>query len=141
MQETEIELVQKSFAEVAPRAGEAAELFYARLFEIAPEVRPLFKGDMADQGAKLMTTLGVVVNGLRDLDRIVPVAQALARQHVGYGVTAAHYPSVGAALLHTLKTALGDGFDAETEAAWAAAYGTLSEVMIDAAYGGTAETM
>ena len=139
MQETEIDLVQKSFAEVAPRAGEAAELFYARLFEIAPEVRPLFKGDMADQGAKLMTTLGVVVNGLRDLDRIVPVAQELARLHVGYGVTAAHYPPVGAALVHTLKSALGERFDAETEAAWGVAYGTLSEVMIDAAYGGAAE--
>ena len=135
MQETQIALVQKSFAQVAPRAGEAAEMFYERLFEIAPGVRSLFKGDMADQGGKLMTTLGVVVKGLRDLDKIVPVAQELAKQHVGYGVTAEHYQPVGEALLHTLKTALGDGFDAETEAAWQAAYQTLSGVMIDAAYG------
>ena len=137
MDDSQIALVQKSFAEVAPRAGEAAEMFYARLFEIAPEVHPLFNGDMTDQGTKLMTTLGVVVNGLRDLDRIVPVAQELARQHVGYGVQPEHYRPVGDALLPTPETALGESFDAETQAAWQTAYATLSAVMIDAAHDGT----
>ena len=96
MTPAEIDLVQGSFAKVAPIADSAADLFYARLLEIAPEVQPMFTGDMSDQGAKLMATLGVVVNGLTDLDAIVPVAERLAVKHVDYGVTAAHYAPVGA---------------------------------------------
>lgn len=82
-----------------------------------------------------MTMLGAVVNGLRDLHKIVPVAQDLARRHVAYGVTAAHDPKVGQALLDTLDRGLGPACDAPTRAAWTAAYGTLSGVMIAAAYG------
>lgn len=130
----QITLVQDSFAKVAPISDAAAALFYARLFEIAPDVKPLFKGDMTDQGAKLMATLGVVVNGLNNLAPIVPVAERLAIAHVDYGVTARHYPFVGAALIYALEQGLGDGFTADTCAAWQAAYDTLSGVMIGAAY-------
>ena len=94
----------------------------------------MFHGDMSEQGAKLMKTLGAVVNGLRDLDAIIPVAETLARAHVGYGVRAEHYAPVGAALLDTLEKGLGDTFTPETKDAWAAAYGTLSGAMIAAAY-------
>ncbi|SFQ96716.1 globin family protein [Poseidonocella sedimentorum] len=134
MQDREIQLVQDSFAQVVPIADTAAEIFYARLFEIAPEVRPMFKGDMAGQGKKLMATLAVVVNGLRDLDKIVPVAKGLAVRHVGYGVEAAHYEPVGEALLFTLEKGLGDDFTPDVRSAWAGAYSLLSGVMIEAAY-------
>lgn len=138
MQDAQIGLVQDSFAKVIPIKEAAAAIFYDRLFEIAPEVRRLFTGDITVQGAMLMATLGSVVNGLRDLDRIVPVAQSLAVRHVDYGVTPDHYSLVGQALLDTLAKGLGDGFDADTRNAWAAAYDTLSSVMITAAYGETA---
>jgi len=130
----QIDLVQSSFAKVAPIADAAAAIFYARLFEIAPRVKPLFHSDMAEQGRKLMTTLAVVVNGLRDLEAILPAARALAVRHAGYGVAAADYASVGEALLWTLEKGLGDGFTPEVAAAWTAAYGALSGVMIAAAY-------
>ncbi len=139
MNDTQITLVQESFAKVVPIKEAAAEIFYNRLFEVAPAVKPMFKGDMKDQGAKLMTTLGVVVNGLRDLDKIVPVAEQLAVKHIDYGVTAEHYETVGAALLYTLKTGLGDDFTGEVEEAWTTAYTTLSGVMISAAYSDAAE--
>ncbi|MEM1307273.1 MAG: globin domain-containing protein, partial [Pseudomonadota bacterium] len=87
----DIARVQASFAKVAPIADDAAALFYGRLFEIAPEVKPLFKGDMAEQGAKLMATLKVVVDGLNDLDAVLPAARALAVRHVDFGVEAQHY--------------------------------------------------
>lgn len=130
----DIDLVQSSFAKVVPISGTAAELFYGRLFEIAPEVKPLFKGDIKEQGKKLMMTLGVVVNGLKDLDSVLPTARELAARHVKYGVEPGHYSSVGAALLWTLDQGLGEDFTPETEAAWATAYSTLSGVMIAAAY-------
>lgn len=130
----QIDAVQASFKKVAPISDAAAEIFYGQLFEIAPQVKPMFKGDMTKQGAKLMATLGVVVNGLRDLDKIVPVAQQLAVKHVDYGVTAEHYAPVGEALIYTLEKGLGDDFTPEVRESWLTAYTTLSGVMIDAAY-------
>ena len=131
----QVDLVQTSFAKVAPIADTAAALFYGRLFEIAPELKPLFHGDMAEQGRKLMMTLGVVVNGLKNMDAILPAAKALAIRHVGYGVKAADYAPVGEALIWTLDKGLGPDFTAEVKNAWLAAYGALSGVMIGEAYG------
>ncbi len=136
MNESQIDMIQASFKKVVPIADVAADIFYTRLFEIAPEVKPMFKGDLKDQGKKLMTTLGVVVNGLKSLDKIVPVAQQLAVKHIDYGVKAEHYEPVGAALIYTLEKGLGDEFTPELKDAWVAAYTTLSGVMIDAAYSG-----
>ncbi|MEL7277083.1 MAG: globin family protein [Pseudomonadota bacterium] len=130
----QIDAVQGSFEKVAPIADQAASLFYGRLFDIAPEVRSLFKGDMEEQGRKLMQTLGVVVNGLKDLESILPAAKDLAARHVTYGVTPAHYAPVGEALIWTLEQGLGPAFDTETRTAWETAYGTLSTAMIDSAY-------
>ena len=130
----EIKMVQDSFAKVIPIKEQAAELFYGRLFETTPEVRPLFKGDMKEQGAKLMATLAVVVKGLNNIESLLPVAGDLAKRHVGYGVGPEHYPPVGAALIWTLGQGLGDEFTPEVEAAWAGAYGLLSGAMISAAY-------
>jgi hemoglobin-like flavoprotein len=107
MTPTQIELIQQSFARLAPISDKAAVLFYDRLFETAPEVKPLFRGDRAKQGRKLMATLAVVVNGLNKLDAILPAASVLAKRHVGYGVKAVHYATVGAALLWTLEKGLG----------------------------------
>ena len=130
----EIALVRDSFAKVVPIAETAAGLFYGRLFETTPEVKPLFRGDMTEQGRKLMVTLAVVVKGLDNLPAIVPVAEALARRHVDYGVLPEHYASVGVALLWTLGQGLGEAFTPEVEAAWTQAYTTLSGVMVAAAY-------
>jgi hemoglobin-like flavoprotein len=99
----QVSLVKESFAKVAPISEKAAALFYGRLFEIAPQVRPLFRGDMAEQGRKLMAVLATVVNGLSNLEAILPAASALAKRHVAYGVKVEHYGPVGAALLWTLE--------------------------------------
>lgn len=133
MTPSQIDLIQDSFRKVVPISDTAAALFYGRLFEIAPEVKPLFKGDMSLQGAKLMATLGLVVAGLNDLSKIVPAAESLARKHVGYGVKDEHYAPVGAALIWTLEQGLGPDFTPETKAAWIEAYAILSSVMIAAA--------
>jgi hemoglobin-like flavoprotein len=131
----DVELVQSTFEQVRPISQEAAGMFYGRLFEIAPEVKPLFKGDMKEQGRKLMATLAVVVNGLSNLEAILPAASALAKRHVAYGVKPGHYTPVGEALLWTLERGLGPQWNAELAAAWGAAYTTLSGFMIGEAYG------
>ena len=129
----QIELVQTSFAKVVPIADQAAAIFYARLFEVAPGVRALFKGDMVEQGRKLMNMLGSVTRLLDKLDTLVPVAQRLAERHVAYGAKPEHYAVVGATLIYTLDKGLGAEFTPEVRQAWETAYGTLSAVMIAAA--------
>jgi hemoglobin-like flavoprotein len=131
----QVQLVQHSFSKVAPIADQAAVLFYDRLFEIAPEVKAMFPADLTEQRKKLMATLAVVVNGLGNLESVLPAASALARRHVAYGAKAEHYPVVGAALLWTLEKGLGEGWTPELAHAWMAAYGTLSGFMITEAYG------
>jgi hemoglobin-like flavoprotein len=126
-------LVESTWEQVRPISDKAAELFYGKLFELDPSLRPLFKGDMKTQGAKLMKTLGIAVNGLRNLEAIVPVVQDLGKRHVGYGVERAHYGTVAAALLWTLEQGLGPAFTPEVKDAWATVYGVLSSVMIEAA--------
>lgn len=133
MNPNQIDLVQRTFEAVRPIATEAAALFYGRLFELDPTLRPLFRGDLTEQGRKLMTTLAVVVKGLSRLDTILPAVEQLGARHAGYGVEEAHYDTVGAALLWTLRQGLGTAFTPEVEAAWTAAYTTLAGAMIDAA--------
>ncbi len=132
-----IYLVQSSFAKIVPLAQQTAELFYARLFDLDPTLQALFHGDMQAQGAKLMQAISLVVGSLHRLDALVPTLQALGERHVHYGVEAAHYATVGAALLWTLEQGLGADFTPATRAAWAQAYDTLATVMKDAALAAT----
>jgi nitric oxide dioxygenase len=132
MSPQQIALVQQSFAKVIPIREQAAALFYERLFAIDPSTRPLFRSDVRAQGAKLMAAIATVVKSLDRLDLILDDLRTLARRHDGYGVQEAHYASVGSALLWTLERGLGADFTSELREAWAAAYGVLSDAMIDA---------
>jgi hemoglobin-like flavoprotein len=134
----QVKIIQESFAKITPISEQAAALFYGRLFEIAPAVKPLFHSDMQEQGRKLMATLAVVVNGLSNLQAVLPAASALAKRHVDYGVKASHYEPVGAALLWTLERGLGEQWTLDLKEAWSSAYALLSQYMIDEAYGRSA---
>ena len=129
----QIKLVQDSFAKVVPISEKASALFYQRLFEIAPEVRPLFNTAMPDQGRKLMSMLNELVRNLNNLESMIPTAEALAVRHVCYGVVPKYYESVGQSLIWTLEQGLGDDFTPATREAWLHVYQVLSGVMIRAA--------
>lgn len=131
----QIALVQGSFEKVVPVGERVALLFYSRLFEIAPDVQPLFKNDMQAQGRKLMTTLALIAGALRNLDTVLPAIKLMAVNHVKYGVLPGHYRSVGEALLWALEQGLGSNYTPDVAAAWGATYALLSETMITAAYG------
>jgi hemoglobin-like flavoprotein len=125
--DAQIEHIQRTFKVVAQDADGAAALFYQRLFEIAPQVRPMFKHDMTEQGRKLMQTLSIVVHGLTRLDDIVPAIHALGKRHVDYGVTREQYDLVGEALLWTLAAALGDEWTEDVAKSWIEAYTLVAE--------------
>lgn len=126
-------LVQSTWVNVAAIAPQAAALFYQNLFQADPSIKPLFKGNMEEQGKKLMQMIGAAVGKLNDLETLVPILQSLAKRHVGYGVKEAHYDTVGAALLKTLEQGLGSAFTPDVKAAWTSVYGVMSNVMISAA--------
>jgi nitric oxide dioxygenase len=132
MTPNQIKLVQTSFAQVAPIAATAADLFYGRLFEIAPQVRAMFPEDLSEQKKKLMAMLGTVVAGLNSLDTLMPAVRALGRRHGNYGVRTQHYAPVGSALLWTLEKGLGAAFTPDVKDAWATAYIVLSTTMMEA---------
>ena len=125
----QIKTVQASFADVKPIAATAADLFYNRLFTLDPALRPMFKGDMRQQGQMLMGMIGSAVQGLSDLERLAPVVRQLGARHVRYGVRTEHYTVVGSALLWTLEQGLGARFTPAVREAWASAYGLLANVM------------
>src|ERR1700719_3541038 len=107
-------LVRGSFAKVAPIAAQAAAMFYDRLFRLDPTLRPLFKGDMTEQGQKLMAMIATAVLNLHRLDEIAPAVRDLGRRHTEYGAVAAHYDTVAAALVWTLEQNLGADFTTAT---------------------------
>lgn len=129
----QVAAVQRTFSLVVPIKEKAAELFYARLFELDPSLKPMFKGDMKQQGMKLMSALALVVTGLSKPETILPAVEDLGRKHFDYGVQDHHFDTVGAALLWTLEQGLGAEFTPDVKAAWTAAYTLLANVMKDAA--------
>jgi hemoglobin-like flavoprotein len=126
------QLVQETFATIAPIADDAAALFYRRLFEIDPSLRRMFKDDMTEQRKRLMQMIAVAVRGLDRLDQLVPAVQDLGRRHAGYGVEDRHYDTVGKALLWTLEKGLGKAFTPDVKEAWATVYGILATTMKEA---------
>ena len=132
MDQQVIDLVQGSWAKVLPLADTAGRLFYSNLFEMKPEVRALFNGDMDEQARKLVQMIDVAVGKLGQPDVLVPALEQLGRRHVSYGVVPADYDVVGAALLKTLSQGLGPAFTPEVEAAWASVYGVMTQVMTKA---------
>ncbi len=132
MNKRTVKLVQDSWKKVTPIAPQAAELFYQNLFAADPALKPLFRGDMTEQGRKLMQMIDAAVGKLNDLETLVPVLQGLAQRHDGYGVKKKDYQTVGTALLTTLEGGLGKEFTAEVKEAWTAVYGLMADVMIAA---------
>jgi|SRR5215213_9217947 len=129
MTNEQIKLVQDSFRQVAPIAETAAQLFYARLFELDPDLELLFKGNLTEQGRKLMQMLGLAVNSLDRMEHLLPVVRSLGTRHVVYGVRDKDYDTVGQALLWTLRKGLGDTFTPAVEEAWSNVYATLASAM------------
>ena len=128
--EREIEIVRSTWAPVSKDPDTAAALFYGRLFETAPAVKPLFSSDMKEQGRKLMQMISIAVNNMDRVDEIVPALIELGERHDTYGALPEHYPVVGDVLLETLAKALGADFTEEARQAWSKTYSTLAAVMI-----------
>jgi len=129
-----VEVLEQSFAAVAPHGQLLVDTFYKNLFTDYPSVKPLFESaEMADQKTKLLASLKLVVDNLRKPDVLTDALKSMGARHVEYGSKPQHYPAVGATLLKSLAEVAGDLWNEELEQAWADAYGVISEVMLQGA--------
>jgi hemoglobin-like flavoprotein len=126
-------LVQTSFEKIVPISETAGKLFYNRLVELDPGLRPLFSVTLEEQGRKLMDVLKIAIRNLDHLDQLIPAVEALGARHAGYNVKPEHYDTGGAALIWTLEQGLGEDFTPETREAWVTVYKVLTDTMKAAA--------
>jgi len=130
----DLDALETSFDLIAPRGDELVDVFYARLFEAAPAVKPLFAGtDMKRQKAMLLGTLVLLRKSLRELDAIIPKLRELGARHVAYGAQPEHYPVVGEVLLGAMATVAGPQWRPEYERAWGNAFEAVAGAMIEGA--------
>lgn len=125
----QISMVQATFGKVAANKDAAAALFYARLFELDPSLKPMFKGDLKSQGQKLMGALAIAVGHLRNPEVLLAPLRDMGARHRGYGVEDHHYDTVASALIWTLEQGLGADFTAEVKHAWVETYILVAGVM------------
>ena len=105
------------------------EEFYGRLFQLAPEVRPLFTREIGLQARKLSEMLAWVIAHLEQPDELMTELRKLGARHGGYGVEINHYAPVGSALIWMFQQTLGGRFTPEMEEAWLEAYAFISGEM------------
>ena len=123
-------MIRESFAKLRERLEPASIFFYEALFARDPSLRGMFRDDLAGQGMKFMTTLGIAIENIDHPDKLGERFEELGRGHAMMGVKAAHFAPMGEALIDTLKEELKEEFTDELEEAWRAAYKELSERMI-----------
>ncbi len=121
--------VRVTYLKVEPASDLVATLFFRRLDEIAPDVRPFLGEDIREQRRQLLISLGLAVASLDRLDDILPALKLLGAKYRAMGVTEPHYGAVGEALIWTLKQSLGPHWSAEAEDAWTAVCTLIAEVM------------
>jgi hemoglobin-like flavoprotein len=129
----QITLVQSSFKRLGADLPAMAARFYEELFRRDPALRPLFITDLAEQQVKFAQKLTEIVRAMPRLDELLNHTRALGARHVGYGVRAADYQTVGDSLLAALASVLGEEFDAPTREAWVLAYNIVAETMLEGA--------
>ena len=136
-----VELLEQSFEKIKPEADAFVEGFYDNLFTDNPEAKPLFEHtDMKKQKAMLLQALVFTVENLRNPDALSSALKGMGARHVKYGALPAHYPLVGGALLKTFEQKLGSEWTEEVKQAWVAAYGAISELMLEGAEYDKADT-
>ncbi|HLK66925.1 MAG TPA: globin domain-containing protein [Bryobacteraceae bacterium] len=125
--------IRRSFPTVAALAKPISMLFYGRLFQVDPQLRPMFKQDIEVQGRKLMDMLAALMSQLDSFEDVLPALKALGQRHVGYGVRAEHYPLVGTSLLWAISVTLDEDFYPELREAWSALIEIVARVMMEGA--------
>ena len=130
----DLDALETSFDHIAPRGDELMDVFYGRLFAVAPSVKPLFAGtDLKRQKAMLLAALVLLRRSLRDLESVTPALRELGARHVRYGAQPQHYPVVGEVLIASMAEGAGDAWTPEYGQAWTEAFTIVAGAMLEGA--------
>ena len=127
-------IVRNTFTTIAARSDETAQLFYERIFEIDPSLRPLFRVEMKSQAHHFMLAISALVTSLSAPELIKPILQQIGKRHRNYGVQLEHYPIMKRALLDTLSRVLEDDYTYDAEEAWSLVYDSLVDIFTETTY-------
>ena len=128
-----IERLKTSFNLLAPRGPELVDRFYAHLFSKHPAVRPMFPADMAEQKKKLLASLALVMENIRDAENLEQPLHDMGRRHVGYGTEPDHYPVFRDTLVSVMADMAGDAWDDQLSSGWNQALDFVASVMLEGA--------
>ena len=128
-----IERLETSFNLLAPRGPELMDRFYAHLFSKHPALRPMFPADMAEQKKKLLASLVLVMENIRNAQMLEQPLHDMGRRHVGYGAGPEHYPVVRDTLVSVMADMAGDAWDDQLSSDWNQALDFVASVMLQGA--------
>jgi len=129
----DVETLEASFDLLAPQGEELVRRFYRELFKRAPAVESMFDNVMpAEQQAKLLDSLKLVIDNVRNPQALAPALTTLGEKHQEYGALAEHYPVVESVLVDTMKDLAGEAWNDTIDLAWRQALSVISKVMLDA---------
>jgi hemoglobin-like flavoprotein len=129
----QVGLIRRSFDAIWPIRRKLGELFYYRLFELAPDARYLFTGDMERQQLKLMDMISAIVGALDKREMFQSLISHSGVQHARFGARPSHFVAFGHALIWGLEQQFGPEFTPELKQAWIALYDSVQNEMIRAA--------
>lgn len=129
MTPTQIAVVQASWQKVAPLGTELADMFYQRLFELAPELRQFYQTDLQQYGERLMRNLGMAVTSLARMEQVLPMLQDFAAQRVERGIKDGYETVVRNAMLWALEQRLAESFTQDVRTAWNETYSLLTGII------------
>lgn len=132
MTQSEKQMIRDSYEQIRTYQESVFMLFYGRMFQLDPSIKPMFKNDMREQSKKLVDTLDILVGSLDGLEKLLPAVRELGRSHAGYGVKPHHYETLASAMLWAFGQALSGSFPPEVRAAWRKVLELVSSEMIAA---------
>lgn len=128
--------IVRSTAPILKENGkEITSIFYKKMFGAHPELLDIFNltnQKVGTQPLALANTIYFAAENIDHLEALLPQVMLIAHKHRALMVLPEHYPIVGENLLAAIKEFLGDKATTEILDAWAAAYGIIAQIFIDA---------
>jgi len=129
----DVDTLEASYTLLEPNLQQVVYNFYDELFSRYPEVKPMFANtNRATQAKKLVASLQLVAQNLRNVDTLAEALTELGKRHQGYGAEAAHYQAVNETLIDVMKAAAGKAWTQKVNQAWTQALNVITEVMLGA---------
>ncbi|MGI3183532.1 globin [Nioella aestuarii] len=132
LQPDQIALIEGSFTRALRGKAELSDRVYDRFFELEPDTRHLFGEDLVVQRAKIIWALSFTVRAMVSDIELARAAEHLARSHLRFHITETQLRHMEKAILGAFRDCAGEGFTAEMQASWQAAFDRFLPMILSA---------